>query len=266
MTRRIFPLFLRLPAILFCFTFAFAQPSLPKDEPLNVGETLTYEGKLSKAIFRGISVADMSFSVIRSNGDKGYLIKTEAKSKGTLTKIFGFNFLQLFESSIEAGNFRVLKTVKRDEQGDRVRNSEAAFDYADKKVTYVETDPNDPMRPPRRIASTIEPETHDLVSAIYSLRLLPLKIGKTFYVTVSDSGLVYKIPVRVAARERQKSILGKVWCFRLEPEVFGPNRIIEQKGRMTIWITDDARRIPVRSRIESSIGKIEVKLKKVENR
>lgn len=266
MTRRIFQFLLLLTAILFCLNLVFAQPPKPKAEPLTVGETLTYEGKLSKAIFRGISVADMTFSVGKSADDKAYVIKTEAKSKGTLTKIFGFKFLQLFESRVEDDIFRVLKTTKRDEQGDRVRNSEAAFDYVDKKVTYVETDPNDPMRPPRRIASTIENETHDLVSGIYSLRLLPLAVGKTFHLTVSDSGLVYKIPVRVAARERQNSIFGKVWCFRLEPEVFGPNRIIEQKGSMTIWITDDAKRIPVRSRIETNIGKIEVKLKKVENR
>lgn len=266
MTKRPSLLFLLIPAILFCFINVSAQPPKPKKEPLTVGETLTYEGKLSKAIFRGISVADMTFSVNKSSDDKSYLIKTEAKSKGTLTKLFGFKFLQLFESSVETDNFRVLKTEKHDEQGDRVRNSEAVFDYDERKVTYVETDPKDPMRPPRRIASAIEAETHDLVSSIYSLRLLPLAVGKTFRVTVSDSGLIYKIPVRVAAREQQNSVLGKVWCFRLEPEVFGPNRIIEQKGSMTIWITDDERRIPVRSRIESNIGRIEIKLKKIENR
>jgi hypothetical protein len=266
MTIRTSPFFLLLPAILLCFTFAVAQPPKPRAEFLTAGETLVYEGKISKAIVRGISVADMTFSVGRAADDKGYVIKTEARSKGTLTKWFGFKFLQIFESIVEAEKFRVLKTVKRDEQGDRIRNSEAVFDYGDRKVTYVETDPTDPMRPPRRIASEIEPETHDLVSAIYSLRLLPLAVGKTFQVTVSDSGLVYKVPVRVAAREQLNSVLGKVWCFRLEPEVFGPNRIIEQKGSMTIWITDDARRIPIRSRIESNIGKIEVKLKKIENR
>ena len=40
-------------------------------------------------------------------------------------------------------------------------------------------------------------------------------------------------------------------------------RLIEQEGSMIIWITDDARRIPVRSQIKSNIGKIEVKLQKV---
>jgi len=59
--------------------------------------------------------------------------------------------------------------------------------------------------------------------------------------------------------------LGKVWCFRIEPEVFGENRLIEQKGSMILWITDDSRRLPVRSQINANIGRIEVKLKKIKS-
>ena len=117
------------------------------------------------------------------------------------------------------------------------------------------------MKPPRKIASAIPDQTHDIISGIYEIRLLPLAVGKTFDLTVSDSGLVYQVPVKVTARERQKTALGKVWCFRVEPQVFGPGRMIEKEGSMIIWITDDARRIPVRAQINASIGRIEIKLK-----
>ena len=83
--------------------------------------------------------------------------------------------------------------------------------------------------------------------------------------TVSDSGLVYKVPVKVTARERQKTEIGKVWCWRVEPQVFGPGRLIEREGSMIIWITDDARRIPVRSQVNSSIGRFEIKIQSVQN-
>jgi hypothetical protein len=121
------------------------------------------------------------------------------------------------------------------------------------------------MRPPRKIASEIADDTQDVVSGIYSLRLLPLAVGKTFQVTVSDTGLVYEVPVRVAAREQLKTMLGKVWCYRIEPEVFGPGRMIEDKGKMTLWITDDVRRIPVRARIDTKFGRVDVKLKTISN-
>jgi hypothetical protein len=241
--------------------FSFAQP---KPEPFAVGEKLTYEGKLSKSVLRGISVAELIFTVAKDSNEKNYKIKADAVSKGTLLKLFRFSFIQNIESIVDGELFRALKTTKHDEQGNRIRNSEAVFDYKDKKVTYIENDPKDTAKAPRKIASAIEnDEAHDIITAIYQVRRLPLAVGKNFELSVSDSGLVYKIPVSVTAREQQNSILGKVWCFRVEPQVFGDGRFIEQKGSMVIWISDDAKRLPVRSVINASIGKLEVKLKKI---
>ena len=87
----------------------------------------------------------------------------------------------------------------------------------------------------------------------------------TTTIDVSDSGLVYKIPIRVVARERQKTIFGNVWCWRVEPEMFGPGRFFEQKGKMEIWITDDPRHIPVRARVNAEVGKVDIKLKEAAN-
>jgi hypothetical protein len=231
--------------------------------PFAVGESLTYEGKVSK-IIRGISVADLTFTVDAANSGN-LLITAEARSKGTLLKLFRYSFLQQMNSTIERDDFRVMRSTKHDVQKERIRDSEAKFDYDRMRVTYVETDPQEPMRPPRTIASGIEDITHDLVSGVYALRLLPLEVGKTFNLSVSDSGLVYTIPVRVAAREKQKTILGTVMCFRVEPEVFGSGRMIEREGSMQIWITDDPRRLPVRSVVNSSIGKIDIRLRSHKN-
>ncbi len=254
---------------LFLIVFSIACSSIfaqtaPKVEIYKAGESLSYEGKFSKLRFPGIDVANLNFTVENVPNSKNYLVKSEATSKGTLIKLFRFKFYQTIESTVDGEKFQILKTVKHDEQGDRVRDSQAIFDYKDKKVIYVESDPQDVARPPRTVATPLEKDTQDLVTGIYMLRSLPLAVGKTFELNITDSGLVYKIPVRVTARERQKSILGKTWCFRVEPEVFGTDRLIEKDGKMVIWITDDSRRIPVRSQINSTIGRIEVKLKQVQ--
>ncbi len=232
--------------------------------PFVVGETLTYEGKISKVI-RGIAIADLTFTLTQPVPNGDYVVKAEARSKGTLTKLFRFSFLQQIESSFGPRDGEVRKTRKHDVQKERVRDSLAEFDYSSRQVTYTETDPNDPMRPPRRIASDVMPGTFDMVSSIYWLRTKPMSIGSTFDMTVSDSGLVYKIPVRVTGRERQKTDIGKVWCWRVEPEVFGPGRLIEREGSMIIWITDDSRRIPVRAQVNSSVGKFEIKIRSARN-
>jgi hypothetical protein len=236
--------------------------SAQQQDAFKVGETLRYEVKYSKALLRGIEIGDITFSVEKSAEGDHYVVKSEAKSKGTLASLFSRDFDLDFQSTVDNQKLQILKTVKRDEQGSRVRASEAVFDYRQKKVVYSETDPNDAARPPLRVASPIESGTQDLISAIYALRRLPLAVGKTFTLKISDSGLVYNIPVRVAARELQKSAVGKIWCFRVEPEIFGKNRLIEKQGTMFLWISDDARRLPVRSQINADIGRIEIKIKK----
>ena len=253
--------------LLLCGLFAapLAAQIAPKIEAYKAGETLRYTAKYSKTVLRGIEIADVNFAVERVPDSRNFVVKSEIESKGTLSGLILKDFLQKYASTVDGRNFSVLETVKSDRQGKRARSSRAIFDYKAAKVVYVETDPNDGARPPLHVASDIEAGTQDLISAVYALRRAPLAVGKNFDVKVSDSGLVYTIPVRVTAREQQKSILGKVWCFRLEPEVFGKNRLIEKDGNMIFWITDDARRLPVRAQINADVGRVEVKLKSVKN-
>jgi hypothetical protein len=238
--------------------------NLTRGLPFETGETLTYEAKVSKFI-SGMDVAEVTFTVGDMKPPGILEISADARSKGTLLKLARYSFLYQFTSNIDTAAWRVQSTERVTAEKERQRTGEAKFDYQEKLVTYVEVDPANPMRPPRKIASGIDENTQDVVSGIYSLRMMPLAVGKKFEVTVSDTGLVYKVPVRVTAREQQKTVLGKVWCFRVEPDVFGPGRMIEDKGKMTIWVTDDAKRIPVRSRIDTTFGRVEVKLKSMSN-
>jgi hypothetical protein len=231
--------------------------------PFKVGETLNYEGKLSKFITS--SVADLTLTVAPALEHDNYVIKASARSKGTLLSLFRFSFLYEFSSNVDGNQFRVERTERRTTEKDRLRSGEADFNYSEKRVTYVEVNPKEPMKAPRRIASGIEDQTQDVVSGIYALRLLPLELGKQFDLTVSDSGLVYQVPVNVTGRELQRTIFGKVWCFKVEPDVFGHDRMIEGDGKMVIWITDDARRVPVRSVINTSVGKVDIRLKSATN-
>jgi hypothetical protein len=242
-----------------CFAALGAASAQPAASTF-AGETLKYEGKGSRLLM-STAVADLTFSATQTPNLNELLIRSEAVSKGSLLKLFRYSFLQQYESTVDIAGFRILRTTKHDVQKDRVRDSEAFFDYKNKRVTYIETDPKDATRPPRRIASEIGDRLYDMVSAIYALRMQPLAVGKKFEFSVSDSGLVYKVPVTVTAREKQNTVLGKVWCFRVEPDLFGPDRLIEREGKMVIWVTDDDRHTPVRSQIKTEFGKFDIKLR-----
>jgi hypothetical protein len=265
--RSVFWKILCIAAIAVAFTAAaFAQSSGVDgsvERPFKVGETLSYEGKLSKVI--GVSIAELTFTVEENERPDLMLIRGEARSRGSLLRLFRYSFLLRVDSVISLNSFKPLSTKKHDVQKERVRDSEAVFDYERNRVTYTETDPKEPMRPPRQISSDIPGGTHDMISAIYMLRMLPLAVGSKFDIPLSDSGLVYNVPVRVTKRERIKTALGRVWCFRVEPEIFGDGRLIERKGSMIIWVTDDARRIPIRSQVNTSLGKLEIRLRMLQN-
>lgn len=228
--------------------------------PFGIGEQLAFKGELDK-IIRGLDFGDMTFTVIPNPGTEGFIIRSEAKSRGTLLALLRFSFLQKYDSVVATSTLRADRTVKFDQQRQRVRESETVFDYENRRVTFTERNPKTPLNAPRVIASDLPGDTHDIITGIYALRTLPLEVGKSFDVTVSDSGLVYRIPVTVTAREYQRTVLGRVMCFRLEPKVFGKDRFIEDEGSMVIWVTDTPQRIPIRSRIETGLGKVDIKLK-----
>jgi hypothetical protein len=245
-----------------------AASDVSRREPFAIGETLVYEGKWSKAIFRGIDVADLIFKVVKAPDSKAndtkLVLQGEAVSKGALMKIARFSFVQKIDSTVESDNFRILQTVRHDKQNDRIRNGEARFDYQRRKVVYREIDPNNPQSAPRLITSEIEPTVQDLLSAIYYLRRQSLAVDKTFEIPISDSGVVYSVPVKITAREQIKTVLGKVWALRAEPQIFGDRGIVQGEGKMIIWLTDDARHLPVRAQIFANIGKVEIKIKRAE--
>ena len=61
-----------------------------------------------------------------------------------------------------------------------------------------------------------------------------------------------------------KTVLGRVDAVRVTAELFGPDRLIDhEKGEFSIWLTDDARRIPVSSRVKTDYGTFDIKLKRL---
>jgi len=94
------------------------------------------------------------------------------------------------------------------------------------------------------------------------VRTQRLQPGQTFDVPLSDAGRVYRCSVNVIERKKIKTILGRVDAVRVEPAIFGDNRVVRSRGTLSIWITDDARRIPVKAQIKVPLGTFDITLKR----
>ncbi len=244
--------------------------SKPSFDP---SEELVYEGEFSRALLRGLNVAELRFTANRiqistaqpDNGNTSAALRftLDAVTKGLLRKLFGLNFRQHIESTVEPESFSVLQTTKLDEQGKRRRTSEAVFDHLAGKVVWTERDPADPNREPRIVTNQMSGAVQDIASAFYYLRTQQLVVGRNFEILISDSGQVYRIPISVAEKKTMKTVVGKVQTLKVDAEIFGEGRLLRGKGKMSIWFTDDIRHIPVRAKINNEMGTLDITLKRM---
>src|SRR5215218_5524089 len=129
------------------------QPRPAPARPFAPSEELVYEGEFTRAILRGINIAELRFKAQRpspssvtvegeSQEAAPLVLTTDVVSKGFFSKLFGVTFKFHAESQVEPNDFYAMRTTKKDEQGKRVRTSEAVFDQESKRVEYTERDPN----------------------------------------------------------------------------------------------------------------------------
>ena len=247
-----------------------AQP-LSRARSFELGEELVYSAELSRSLLRSIDVAEFRFTSHKeklspansSEATQSLKLTGDVRSRGLFTRLFNLHFRERIESIVDPASFTVQKTNRIDEHGKRTRVSEAVYNHAKGTVSWTERDPNNPNSQPRVVSNPFMGQVQDVVSAIYYLRTQPLEVGKTFEVTISNSGRVYQVPVHVVAKRRMKTVLGRVDTFQVDPQVFGDNRLIRGKGQFSIWLVNDAKRIPAKARIKTEYGTFDITLKKV---
>ncbi len=246
--------------------------------PFEPAEELHFEAEFSRALLRKIDVAELTFRAGRTpltepaknSSDlaeaKPYTLtfSADVASKGFFTRLFNLRFRERVQSTVEPISFTVQKTTILDEQGKRVRATEATFDRSKSQMIWTLRDPNNPSSQPRHTVTDFSGQLQDILSAIYFLRIQPLEVGKSIEIFIGDGGRVYKVPIKIVEKKRMKTILGRVNVLRVDPELFGPDKLIDdEKGHFSLWLTDDERRIPVGGRIKTDYGTFDIKLKRV---
>jgi hypothetical protein len=102
---------------------------------------------------------------------------------------------------------------------------------------------------------TILEHAQDVLSSFYYVRTLQLDVGQRVFVPNHDNGKNYAMEVQVHRRERVHVDAGTFDCLVLEPVLLG-EAVFKQKGRLQVWITDDAVKMPVLMKSEVLVGSI----------
>jgi len=106
----------------------------------------------------------------------------------------------------------------------------------------------------------IVPNTRDFLTALYYIRTLAARPGQAVAMANHTDGRNYPIYVKFISRERVSVPAGEFDCIVVEP-VMETSSIFENKGKLTIWLTDDNVRMPVMLRSQVIVGAFEAVLK-----
>jgi len=150
------------------------------------------------------------------------------------------------------------------QEGKRHRETRVTYDRAKNRADYIERDmvKNSTLH---TYEITIPNCVHDVLGALISLRGLALNPGQSAQMPVSDGHKVAS--VKVEAQEREEIRTSTQTYKTIRCETYLMNGIVyNRKGRVFIWLTDDAQRLPVQIQLRMSfpVGTVTLHLLKEE--
>lgn len=185
--------------------------------------------------------------VVETDGHACYLVESRAQSNRFFSAFYMVR--DKVVSHIDVQRLFSRYYAKRLREGDYRKNVEVRFDQDAAKAHYADG----------RVLDT-PPAIHDELSAFYYARSLDLQPGQTYSVNAHSSRKNYPLQVLVHGRERVKVPAGEFDCLVVEPVLEGEG-LFQHEGKLTIWMTDDARKMPVLMKTKVKVGSIDASLK-----
>jgi len=194
------------------------------------------------------------------HSDPGWQADLHLESTGLVSKLFKVNndYVADLESDLcSSGSY-----LKADE-GSRHRETRVTFNREARKAEYLEKDLDKKSVVAKEI--DIPACVHDVLGGLYALRTMNLQPGHSTQVAVSDGKKSVMARVDAQQREEIKTPAGTFKTIRYEAFLFN-NVLYRRYGHLYVWLTDDARKLPVqiRVRLQFAIGTITLQLEKEE--
>ena len=223
------------------------QASLPAQEnpnpPAFLGETLHYAMTIL-----GVAGGELTLSAgaAELQGRPAWKFEMSALSNNFLSKFFLVR--DNIVSWVDPKSFRSLRFEKHTVEGKRVKDELTEFDY-EKGIARQEG-----------TAVPLQDATLDTLSSVYYLRTLKLDGDKPIELQVF-SYEPRALRVETQGRETVVVPAGTFQTIRVEPKSAGSGLMGKN---LVLWLTDDARKIPVQLRSKLKVGTLVGKLKTIE--
>jgi Protein of unknown function (DUF3108) len=232
-----------------------AKPAAAAPLAFPAAETLSYNIEW-RLIYAG--GARLSLEAKKS----GWESKLHLESGGLVSKLYKLDYN--YQSEME-DQFCTDSTDLTAVERSRRRETKVTYDHARHKAVYVE---RDSLKNSVTKTSEIDIPAciSDVMAGLYKVRTLRLEPGQSTQVQLSDGKKAVMVKLDAQAREQLKTGAGSFNTIRYEAFVFN-GVLFARKAELLVWISDDARRLPVqiRARMSFPIGSITFELQKEEH-
>ena len=241
--------------ILVCFLINISNAQ--EKSAFKSGEWFKY--KLSYSGWFKAGEATVSLLEDKTN-DKLLHAKLVGKSTGAVNlffKVYDIYESYFFKEKILPKNF-----IRNIDEGGYKKNIKIVFNQKTQKATVKDFKKNTSKE-----YSFVE-NSQDMVSVFYYLRnsfsLDNLDENDEISVDMFFDSENYKLKIKYLSTELLNTNFGKVLCYKIQPYVQS-GRVFKKNESLTMWITADKNRIPLKIKADVLVGSIRIELESFSN-
>jgi hypothetical protein len=182
-----------------------------------------------------------------------------AVGKGFTTGMskFFFKVEDLYESYFDKDSGNPYRYVRKINEGGYTKNQEGIFNQTDNKILVKDYK--------RKTEKTIilTDNVQDIVSSFYYLRNHPnidkLQPGESIAIDMFFDDEITKFKLKYIGRQDITTKFGTVSTMVFKPLV-QTGRVFKEKESLTLWITADSNKVPVRIKADLAVGSLKADL------
>ncbi|TXD49788.1 DUF3108 domain-containing protein [Polaribacter sp. IC073] len=237
--------------LLFALFLSLITFSQEKKVAFKDGEWLRYKMSYSGFLRAGTAVLEVKETDL--NGKKVFHTKGTGWTSGMIKWFFKVD--DVYESYFDKDNVKPYVFKRRIDEGGYKKHRITNFDYKS-KMAYVQDFEN------QTDTAVAFSNIQDMLSSFYYLRnqdVKQMKKGDDIAIDMFMDSQVYPFKLRFLGKEVLKTKFGKVNSLIFRPLVQS-GRIFKAQESVTIWITDDANKIPIKMKADLSVGSLRAEL------
>lgn len=236
-----------------------ADPDLKKNDPNVFKDGEWFEFRIHYGLFNA-SYVTLSLEADTLNDVPVFHAKGYGATTG-LARLF-YKVEDHYDSYFSQENGLPLWFIRDINEGGYTKDLEIHFDHQNQLAKI-----ND-KKNKKQQEIKINPDAHDLISAFYYLRNVKdtskMKVGESIEINMFFDAENYLFKLKYLGTETLDSKFGKVRCRKYVPYVQS-GRVFRAEESVTLWVSDDENKIPIRFQADIAVGSIKCDLENFKN-